>query len=281
MSQLGPAILARTLSVPTRRGKSSHAWQYHSRSDHHSKLSCWGVILDLLASCDVVRRHAEEDLISVAVNHQMVGPINKTLDLVICKSGQDRKRSPVGKFRDLVSQYNIHLSCEEEMKLNSLPDVSLEESGNVSEVLIALEAKACMTQHSKSMPRLHAEILATGFLARQAAPNCITASYTVVNASETFLSPGKSGEPNSHNSSDCKSVIDMIRDSVPRKQNHPSLGYNAIGVSAICCKNDGSPVLVLGDGVMGAPRKNDFLHYERMISSICSDYRDKFSAILR
>ena len=44
----GPEILARTMSIPTRRGESPRAWQYHSRSDNHSKLACWTLLFDFL-----------------------------------------------------------------------------------------------------------------------------------------------------------------------------------------------------------------------------------------
>jgi hypothetical protein len=44
----GPEILVRTLSKATRVDRSGNRWQYHSRSDHHSKVACWGIIFDLL-----------------------------------------------------------------------------------------------------------------------------------------------------------------------------------------------------------------------------------------
>ena len=56
---LGPRILARTMSVPTAgAGKPfrfGNLWQYHSRSDRHSKVACWGLVLDLLGDCPLLR----------------------------------------------------------------------------------------------------------------------------------------------------------------------------------------------------------------------------------
>ena len=48
----GPTILARSMSTATRRGQDAVAWQYHSRSDSHSKVACWAVLFDLLCECD-------------------------------------------------------------------------------------------------------------------------------------------------------------------------------------------------------------------------------------
>ncbi len=41
----GPEILARYLSTPGDPDKHGNAWQYHPRSDRHSKVGCWGVAL--------------------------------------------------------------------------------------------------------------------------------------------------------------------------------------------------------------------------------------------
>ena len=55
----GPAILVRTLSKPGRRDRFGNDWQYHSRSDHHSKVACWGIVFDLLRTSPLLRRHVE------------------------------------------------------------------------------------------------------------------------------------------------------------------------------------------------------------------------------
>ena len=188
---LGPTILTRTMSQATSRGTAGHAWQYHSRSDTHSKVACWTVLLDLLAECDVVQAHAHEGRLGFRINHVMVGPINKTLDLVVTVVPPGRNPETRATFADLVARYGIVLEAKEAKSLAGLPTVYEDRRDDVSEVAIALEAKACMTEHLKSLPRLHAEILATGYLARMASPRCITVSYSLVNASTTFISPGE------------------------------------------------------------------------------------------
>jgi hypothetical protein len=81
----GPDILARTMSAPMGRG-----WQYNSRSDHHSKVACWTVLFDLLLECDALRSAAGARRIGFGINRNMVGPINKKLDLVVTTPQSNR-----------------------------------------------------------------------------------------------------------------------------------------------------------------------------------------------
>lgn len=272
---MGPTILARTMSVATKRGKDARAWQYHSRSDGHSKVACWTVLFDLLCECNVLRKHAEIGLIGFGINHVMVGPINKTLDLVVTIVPPNRRKARRLNLVDVAGKYGIPLTAKEREVLDALPVVENDAKTDVSEVAIALEAKACMTEHLKSMPRLHAEILATGYLARQAAPRCITVSYSMVNAAETFVSPSGIGSINRHDQpQDAARVVSMLRTALPLAKNMRDLGFDAIGTTVVDCRNDGSPVTLVSGAP--APLTSEHHHYERMIRSICAEYRSRF-----
>jgi hypothetical protein len=86
----GPAILARTLSSAIIRDRYQNDWQYHSRSDHHSKIACWGVIFDLMVSTPLLRRRVEAGAVCFGINHEMrdfVHDRKKNLDLVLCTPG--------------------------------------------------------------------------------------------------------------------------------------------------------------------------------------------------
>lgn len=274
----GPAILARTMSAATSRGAGARPWQYHSRSDTHSKVACWVVLFDLLAECDIFRRHAEEGLIGFGINHVMVGPINKTLDLVVTRISPHRPKERRTRFGDLISRFGIILDGEDRKTLRELPPLLGEtKNEDVSEVVIALEAKACMTEHSKSLPRLHAEILATGYLAKRAQPRCITVSYSLVNAAETFVTPSGSGRINRHSQpEDAEKVIEMLGKAIPLARDAQGMGYDVIGATVLDCKNDGSAVTVLDHEP--APTRNHHLRYERMIVNLCSEYRARFAS---
>lgn len=272
---MGPSILTRTMSAPTRRGSEGRAWQYHSRSDTHSKVACWTVLFDLLMQCDIVRQQAQEGRLGFRINHVMVGPINKTLDLVVTVVPPSPAPGTRASFADLVDRYGIVLSEDERAALDRLPSVPEDRRDDVHEVAVALEAKACMTEHLKSIPRLHAEILATGYLARLAAPRCITVSYSLVNAAETFVSPGGKGKVNRHSQpEDARRVVQMLGTAIPLARQVREIGYDVVGCTVIECRNDGSPVIVSsGDA---APTTSEHHHYERMLRSLCAEYRSRF-----
>ena len=271
----GPAILARTMSNATTRGRSPRAWQYHSRSDSHSKVACWAVMFDLLLECDVLRTAAAEGQIGFGINHVMVGPINKTLDLVVTVVPPSREVDQRRCFADLTTPFGIVLDDQDRAALESLPRIEEERGADVSEVAIALEAKACMTEHVKSIPRLHAEVLATGYLAKKAAPRCIAVSYSLVNAAPYFVTPTSDGKTNRHTQpDDARRVVDMLGRAIPLASDVREFGYDVIGVTVLDCRNDGSPVTVMSE--LPAPQRSDHVHYEWMIRSICSEYRSRF-----
>lgn len=269
----GPTIFAQTLGKPVARGGGVTEWQYHSRSDLHSKQACWTILFDLLRACDVFRDHVEQHKITFAVNHVMVGKIAKKLDLVVCRIPGNRERKPGRSFAEFGNELGIVLSTKQQALLAKLPEFHEEQADEMAEVVVALEAKACMTEHVKAIPRLFAEILATGYLAKQAAPNCVTASHTVVNAAPFFRSPGSEKETK-HNATAPEAVVRMLGDALPTAQQAPTLGYDAVGVTVVSCRNNGSPVEV----VTGPPAPTSKQHhnYDRMIHTICAAYRAKF-----
>lgn len=269
---LGPSILARSMSIPTVRGSGTRPWQYHSRSDTHSKIACWTLLFDFLLECDAARSAVASGKLGFGINHEMVGPINKTLDLVVTRAPPARTRRVRKTFASLVGTFGIRLDGPEGEELAALPVLEEEHSSDVSEVLVALEAKACMTEHSKSLPRLHAEILATGYLAKKAEPNCITVSYNLVNAATEFISPSSEGRINRHRQPrDARMVVDMLSTAIPRTGEIRQYGYDVVGVTVIDCRNDGSAITVVNDGP--APGTREHVHYERMIRSLCAEFR--------
>jgi hypothetical protein len=129
-----------------------------------------------------------------------------------------------------------------------------------------------MTEHVKALPRLHAEILATGYLAKLAAPHCILASYTLVNSATTFRAPSDSVRTNTHGAGDAARVVEMLALAVPLARNLQNLiGYDVVGTTVIECRNDGSPVTV--DVGFAWPDRAAHVRYERLVRGICSEYR--------
>lgn len=271
----GPALIARSMSVASERGRDGRAWQYHSRSDRHSKVACWALLFDLLLECDVVRDAAARGRLGFGINHEMVGAINKTLDLVLTIVPPARSSRPRRDFAARAVEFGLALDNEDRAALDALPPLYEDTRMDVSEVAIALEAKACMTEHVKSLPRLHAEILATGYLARRAAPRCITVSYTLVNAAPSFVTTSAADRVNLHRQpEDALRTIGMIARAVPTANDVRDYGYDAVGVTVIDCRNDGSAVRLLDKSP--APATSDHVHYERMLRNVCAEFRSRF-----
>ena len=270
----GPTILARSMSIATRRGKSPRAWQYHSRSDSHSKIACWTLLFDLLLECDAVRDAAKQGRLGFGINHLMVGPINKTLDMVLTVVPPSRAIARRKTFAEMVDTHEIALDDADRLALAALPILYTDRKDDISEVAVAVEAKACMTKHISAIPRLFAEILATGYLAKRAAPRCISVSYALINAAPTFVSPSGKKKVTRHNQpEDTRRVVQMISQAIPTASDSRDCGYDVTGTTVIDCRNDGSPVTVVrGDP---APANNDRTNYERMMRSLCSEFRGR------
>jgi hypothetical protein len=233
------------------------------------------LLFDLLLECDALRNAALLNRIGFGINHVLVGTINKTLDLVLTRLPASRKPASRRTFSDLANDYMIELNSTERAALDSLPTLEQDLKDDINEVALALEAKACMTEHIKSLPRLHAEILATGYLAKKAVPRCILASYSLVNAATHFVTPSGKGKTNQHTQpNDTEQVVRMLTHAIPRVNDSRDFGFDAVGVTVLDCRNDGSPVSVLDRAP--SPPANAPVNYERMIASLCSEYRARF-----
>jgi len=146
----GPDILARYLTQPGPPDKYGNRWQYHSRSDRHSKVGCWGVALDLLATSSLLRRHVDAGKVILGVNHTMTDfatSRKKDLDLVIARPAGE-VATGARTFAGLVAQYGIELTELELGVLGAIPSFPV---GPVGAVLVALEAKGCRPANFKSL----------------------------------------------------------------------------------------------------------------------------------
>lgn len=282
---LGPGILARYLSTPGPPDKYGVQWQYHSRSDRHSKVGSWGVAFDLLRTSSLLQDHADLNKVILGVNHEMrdfgTGR-KKDLDLVIARpNGSIPAQGP--SFKSLVQQYAIGLSPAEAAELAALPDIRI---GPVGAVLVALEAKACMTAHVKSLPRLYDELNSSHLCVHGASQQALAIGYVQVNHSDTFISPiinsrdiarGLQPEVSRHNQpADTKRVLAKV-DEIPRRSNNTGNGFDAIGITVVDLVNDGSPVTLVD--AAPAPQPGDNFHYGSMIVRMANEYDGTFSRI--
>lgn len=273
----GPAILVRTLSKATREDRYGNRWQYHSRSDHHSKVACWGIVFDLLRTSSLLRRHVERGTVFFGINHEMRDFVNdrkKNLDLILCTASSAAKKPSTFTLASMADGYEIDLTTEEQAKLAELPILR---RAPVGSVLMALEAKACMTAHQRALPRLYDELNSSHLTVHGASDQAIAAGFAMVNAADRYLSPdlnkkNRKTDPewSKHNQPrDAELAIDKVRQ-LPRRTKPGDTGYDALAIVVIDCANDGLPVNLVSTSP--APQPGDNCHYASMIDRLANIY---------
>lgn len=276
----GPAILVRTLSKSDRHDRFGNDWQYHSRSDHHSKVACWGIVFDLLRSSPLLRRHVGAGLVHFGINHEMrdfVHDRKKNLDLVLCTASSEKAKASK-TLASLAEDYDIILSETEKADLDKLPALG---RASVGAVLMALEAKACMTAHQRALPRLYDELNSSHLTVHGATDQAIAAGFAMVNIAPRYLSPdlnkkNRQTDPEwsvHRQPRDAELTIDKIRQ-LPKRSKTGDTGYDALAIVVIDCVNDGSPVELVTSPP--APQPGDIYHYTSMIDRLAHIYATRF-----
>lgn len=273
---LGPEILTRSMSRPAPVGPKRELWQYHSRSDRHSKISCWCILFDLLRHCPLLRRHVSEGRIGFGINHTMAdfqAGRKKDLDLVVCVPAAVGEREDID-FSELVDRYRIVLTAAERRELAALPGLPKTAVGSVQ---IALEAKACMTEHGKAIPRFYDELNSSHLTIHGASPSAIGVGFALVNVASEFQSPGRAAISGHKQPSATERVVAKFRE-LPKRGNTQERGFDALGLVVIDCRNDGVRPVRL-ESAPPAPQPGDSYHYGQMIQRIAALYASRFPQI--
>lgn len=285
----GLDILARSLSVPTRGppgGKQfqyGNAWQYHPRSDRHSKIACWAIIFDLLQESPVLRNHVAAQKVAIGINHPMRDFSQnrvKNLDLVICRASPSHP-SRTRSFADLIGQYTIVLTKEEGSALDRFPDLRVAAPATV---LIAVEAKACMTEFRKARPRLYDELNSSHLTIHGDTNSAVAVGFVMINLAASFISPIRNPwsladhDPviSEHTQPQAaRSVVQKILE-LPRRSGTGARGFDAIGLAIVRCANDGSPVTYEPEPL--EPAALGFA-YQDLIVRLAHIYETRFNAM--
>lgn len=281
---LGPDIVAQTLSVPAiTKGKTKAPWQYHSRGGRHSITPCWGVLLDLMVESSLLRSHVEAGTVVFGLDHPMHDYLlnkEKKLDLVIAKPEKDplkvKSRKPY-TFRDLAVKYEMQLTPSQQAIVDSLPDPI---EGPVGAVLLALEAKACMTSFSKSYPRFYDELNSSHRAIHGASNKALAVGLGIINAADTFVSPiinpqfpftGTAEVSHHHQPMDAQGAIDKVGQ-LPRRTGDEGEGYDGLGIILLDCPNDGVTPVTLAS----SPAVPSNYVYGRMVTRVANEYDVRF-----
>jgi hypothetical protein len=282
MPTSGDEILVRTISTPTDRA-GGQKWSYDSRSDHHSKVACWGIVFDLMRSSPTIRRHAEDGNIAFGINHPFRDFRTnkpKKLDLVICRPALQpwhKSRKP-HTLTELARHYAVALSKAETAELRDLPVFRESLAGNV---LVALEAKACMTEHQKAQPRLYDELNSSHSIVHGENDQAIAAGFVMVNIAKRFISSDRNSgrQPsdfvwNEHPQPRFVEITMETMDQLPRRMRPGEDGYDALGVVVVNCLNDGSRVTI--HKAAPAPQARQIYHYAAFIARLRGFYESRF-----
>ena len=276
----GPVIIARSISSCRIPDKYGNAWQYHSRSDRHSKIACWVVAFELMQRCDLLREHVAREKVVLGVNHTLVDfqtQRKKDLDLVIAQPSGETADPPGRSFGEMADDYGVVLDDEELRLLDSLPHAR---EGPVGSVLVALEAKACMTAHVRALPRLHDELDSSHQTTHGNSEHALAVGYVMVNAAPTFISTDMnkfdlaeaSPNVNRHKQpADAERVIGKIGE-IRRRSGRSATGFDAIGLTVLDLANDGSPV-----GLPAIP--DPAFPYDEMVRRISHEYAAAFARL--
>jgi hypothetical protein len=276
----GPEIIRRSISAAHIPDKYGNVWQYHSRSDRHSKVCCWAIAFDLMLQCELLREHVSKGKVVLGVNHTLRDfqtQRKKDLDLVIAQPLPESPESRSRTLEDMAIGYGVVLDPDERSLLGSLPNASLVPIGSV---LVALEAKACMTAHVRALPRLHDELDSSHQTTHGNSERALAVGFVIVNAGETFRSSDMNkfdlarmpAKTNRHNQpADAIRVIDKVKE-IRRRSGGNTTGFDAIGVSVVDLANDGSPMRLLD-------RPDPGFRYEDMVQRVAHEYAATFSRL--
>jgi hypothetical protein len=272
----GPHIIARTMSSPSVRGTDGSLWQYHSRSDQHSKVACWAVVFDVLQRSEWLRNRAVSGKVAFGINHEMTDFAQnrkKDLDLVLCVPSSATSVTNL-TLATLAQRYAIHLEAGEQAILDSLPQLRL---APVGAVLVAVESKACMTAHVKALPRLYDELNSSQQTIRGNTESAVAVGLALVNAATEFLSPTNGGKVAKHRQPHSAERTVAKISELRRRAKVADDGFDALGVVVLDCRNDGSPVSVVTSPP--APPVADAFHYDQMVNRIVAIMESRFAGI--
>lgn len=269
------------MSAPSVTDQRGRQWQYHSRSDQHSKVACWAILFDLLQASQLLRAHVTAGKVAFGINRQIndwqTGR-KKNLDLVVARSGQDTSRA--FDLADLAEKYRVVLTAEERDILAGLPRSPQGAAG--STVLVALEAKACMTAHIKALPRLYDELTSSHATVHGDSQNALAVGFVMINHADTFVSPGRQAAgpvvTDHQQPGDTVRTLAKVKEISRRAGPHSGQGgFDALGVLVVDIVNDGTPITVVT--TPPAPAANEDFYYDRMITRAAHLYDSSFGHV--
>jgi hypothetical protein len=286
MAMIGPEIIRATMSKERMYGTGENArvWQYHSRSDYHSKVAAVALMIDLLQESEELRDDVDAGLVGYDVNPKMRDGTNreKTLDM---RFGRVDDALPLRRARTLerlIEDYEMELTTSQWATVSGLPTVKEALS---KQELVVLENKACMTAFAKAAPRLRNELEGAVKAVNDTDRRAVAGGLVLVNAADTFISPvfrdngyvDKDQRRAGHHTQpeDAFRSVQKLQN-IRTRDSADGLGFDALGVIVLSAPNDGTPWALVDDPTFGAPQPHDVWHYTKVVQKLAKLYRDRF-----
>ena len=216
--------------------------------------------------CALLRDHLANGKVVLGVNHTLRDfqtQRKKDLDLVIAQPAGQIPDPPKRTFANMAGDFGVVLTETERAALEALPAAP---EAPIGSVLVALEAKACMTAHVRALPRLHDELDSSHQTTHGNSERALAVGFVMVNASATFRSSDMNKfdlaklppNVNEHRQPDnAQRVVDKIRE-IRRRSGGSATGFDAVGVMVVDIANDGSPMTVSDDSILCSPTRRWF-----------------------
>jgi hypothetical protein len=182
----------------------------------------------------------------------------------------------------MAAHFGVRLTPDQREHLLALPTFI---EAPVGTVLVAVEAKACMTEHGKARPRLYDELSSSHLTVHGANDGAIAVGCVMINAADTFISTDRNkwdlsdheAVVNVHNQPAATEIVIEKINELRVRTRPGSEGFDAIGIVTVMCRNDGSPVTVVTGPPAVSP--HDDLHYDQMIRRVAHLYDTQYAGI--
>lgn len=152
----------------------------------------------------------------------------------------------------------------------------------VGEVLVSCEAKAVMTEHKKSQPRLYDELNSSHRIVHEGRRDAIAAGITLVNIASTFVSPLRNQRPDlplhvtAHKQPQAaENMVKHLR-GLPIRDSVDEEGFDAYCTVVVECDNQSGCNLWTA---LPAPQAGDPDHYQIFVKRIARFYTERFSTL--
>jgi hypothetical protein len=144
-----------------------------------------------------------------------------------------------------------------------------------SQVWIAIDAKAIMTEHGKARRNRQRDLNSMGEILRRMDPVPVTGAFVVINMASKFRSPLRSGITQHRNIERIVGETIPLMQEILKDEKKGRPGLDAIGVTIVNYPNtEGSDCLLVQDSP--APDSLSPLYYDAFVSRLCDEFAKRF-----